>query len=140
VCDPEAAHIVFSAGIPINLVPLDVTTKVRIFPAGVDRIRAGGTPYHQAVADQVDKYPPFGVRGWTHLHDPLAAATIVDPSLVTWEPLHVDVELDGRHGIAATLARTPSEKAPANCRVAMKVDVQRVEEFVVSRIASDLGE
>jgi purine nucleosidase len=31
-CDPEAVHVVLSSGAPITLVPLDVTTKVRITP------------------------------------------------------------------------------------------------------------
>ncbi|MGH2460660.1 MAG: nucleoside hydrolase [Chloroflexota bacterium] len=134
-CDPEAAHVVLSAGAPTTLIPLDVTTRVRIRPEGVARIRAGGTAFHRAVADQVDRYPGFARRGWTHLHDPLAAATIVQPDLVETEALHLDVELGGEHTAGATLARTPVESAPATAEVALEVSAERFEEFLLQRLA-----
>jgi purine nucleosidase len=133
-CDPEAAHAVLSAGAPITLVPLDVTTRVCIGPEGVARIRAGGTPFHDAVAAQVELYPPFRARGYTFLHDPLAVATLIKPGLVGLEPLHVDVELAGRHASGATLARTPTGDAPANAQVALTVDTVGFESLLPERI------
>jgi purine nucleosidase len=135
-CDPEAAHIVFASGAPISLVPLDVTTLVQIRPPDVARIRASATPFHLAVASQVALYPPFQSRGFTHLHDPLAAATVAEPDLLGWESVHLDVELGGELTAAATLMRAPAPDAPANVRVALAVDSARAEEFVISRIAS----
>ena len=135
-CDPEAAQIVFSSGLPITLVPLDVTTRVRITPAGVARIAAAGTPFHAAVADQVTRYPRFGQLGYTFLHDPLAAAIVARPDLVTYTEAHLDLELGGRHTAGATLLRAPSDDAPANVRVALDVDVAAAEEFVIARIAN----
>lgn len=136
-CDPEAAHIVLSAGLPAALVPLDVTTLVRITPADVARIRAGGGAFRQAVAEQVERYPKFGQRGFTYLHDPLAAAALADPSLVTWEQLRVEVELGGRLAVGATLARAPEPAGPPPARVALAVDAARAEQLVVGRIAGD---
>jgi purine nucleosidase len=78
LCDPEAAQVVFGAGGPVTLVPLDVTLQVRIDQNGLARIRAGGSAYHQAIAEQVERYPPFVRQGWTFLHDPLAAAVLLD--------------------------------------------------------------
>ena len=135
-CDPEAAHIVLTAGAPVTLVPLDVTTRVRITPEHVARIKAAGTPFHAAVADQVGRYPRFGRLGYTYLHDPLAAAVVVQPDIVGLETVHVDVELGGRLAAGATLLRQPTDDAPANARVALDVDVARAEEFVVGRVAS----
>ncbi len=133
-CDPEAAHVVLSAGAPVTLVPLDVTTQVRIRPEGVTRIRAGGTPFHEAIAGQVEAYPPFKARGWTHLHDPLAVASLIRRDLMGLEALHIDVELDSRHAAGATLARTPAEGAPANAEVALAVDADAFETFLPGRI------
>lgn len=133
-CDPEAAHVVFSSGASIALIPLDVTLQVRIRPADVERIRAGGTPFHAAVADQVTLYPPFGARGFTYLHDPLAVATLVVPDMVTWREVHVDVETGGRHTAGMTLMREPSADAPANARVALGVDAARFEAWFVERV------
>jgi len=135
-CDPEAAQIVFASGLPITLVPLDVTTRVRINRAGVARIAAAGTPFHAAVADQVARYPRFGRLGYTFLHDPLAAAIVARPDLVTYTEAHLDLELGGRHTAGATLLRAPSDDAPANVRVALDVDVAATEEFVIARIAN----
>ncbi len=133
-CDPEAAQIVFGSGVPIALIPLDVTVQVRIRPADVERIRAAGTPFHAAVADQVALYPPFGTRGFTYLHDPLAVATLVVPDMVTWREVHVDVETGGRHTAGMTLMREPAAAAPANARVALGVDTARFEEWFVERV------
>ncbi|MGQ9548640.1 MAG: nucleoside hydrolase [Roseiflexus sp.] len=135
-CDPEAAHIVFSSGAPISLIPLDVTLQTRIRAADVEQIRAVGTPFHAAVADQVALYPPFRARGFTYLHDPLAVATILAPDLVTWRALHVDVEMGGRLTAGMTLMREPSDTAPANARVALRVDAARFEEWFLSRVAA----
>jgi len=134
-CDHEAAHVVLSSGAPITLVPLDVTTQVRIWPEGVARIRAGATPFHEAVARQVELYPPFQTRGYTFLHDPLAVGAIIEPDLVKLTPLHIDVELGGQHAAGATLMRAPTDDAPANAQVALAVDASRFEEFFVKRLA-----
>ncbi|HEX5416888.1 MAG TPA: nucleoside hydrolase [Chloroflexota bacterium] len=135
-CDPEAAHVVFRSGAPITVVPLDVTTRVQMRRAGAERIRAAGTAYHRAIADQIDRYPPFQARGETNLHDPLAVASVVAPELVGLEPVRLDVELNGEHTTGATLMRAPSESLPANARVALRVDAPAFEEFVVARLAS----
>jgi len=138
-CDPEAAHVLFASGAPITLVPLDVTTQVRIDQAGAQAIRDVGTPYHQAVAEQVRLYPRFAQQGWTYLHDPLAAAVLLDPSFVTLEPLHVAVETEGRLAAGATLIRTPTPDLAATAQVALAVDQARFERFLVEQIASDAG-
>jgi len=136
-CDPEAAHIVFSSGATIELVPLDVTLRAIIDVAGVNRIRATGTPYHHAVADQVTRYPGFAERGnRTFLHDPLAAAALLRPDLLTWRDLAVRVELSGRLTRAMTVATAPDEHHPATARVALDLDRPACEDFVLSRIAA----
>jgi purine nucleosidase len=134
--DAEAAHVVLAAGAPITLVPLDVTTRVRIRAEDVAQIRAGGTPFQEAVAHQVELYPPFRDRGYTFLHDPLAAATVARPDLVETRSLHVDVELAGDYTSGATLMRLPSADAPANAEVALGVDAPVFEAFLVSRLAA----
>ncbi|MGN6755079.1 MAG: nucleoside hydrolase, partial [Thermomicrobiales bacterium] len=136
VCDPEAAHVVMSAGMPLTLVPLDVTTKGRIGRAGAARIRAADTPFHTAVAGQVERYPRFQNQGWTYLHDPLAAAILLQSDLVSTELLHVEIALAGHHLSGATLLRAPAGDITANATVALSVDTARAEGFIISRIAS----
>ncbi len=129
--DPEAAAAVFEAGLPIDLVPLDVTTQVVLSQALLARRLAECShPVGRLVAD-------FTLHGFAadhrsegiFLHDPLAVGVAIDPSLVGFEPLYVEVECEGRVTRGLSLAdrrRLPSErKRPPNCRVATTVDAPR---------------
>jgi purine nucleosidase len=136
LCDPEAALIVLQDPTPKTLVPLDVTTRVSIRREDVARVRAVGTPFHEAVAGQVERYPRFAGHGSTFLHDPLAAALLVRSSLCQTTPLRVDVETQGRHAVGVTFMRLPTDGAPATAQVALEVDVAGAEAFIVERLAS----
>lgn len=136
-CDPEAAHIVATSGASMTWVPLDVTTRVNIRQDQVDRIRAAGTRFHDAVARQVELYPRFAKQGCTPLHDPLAAAILIRPDLVRLTEFHLDVELEGRRSRGVTFMRAPSDALPANARVALSVDTAAAEQFIVERIAAN---
>jgi purine nucleosidase len=133
LCDAEAAHIVFSSGAPITVIPLDLTTQVRVTTAGMERIRQAGTLFHKAIADQLEHYFRFRREGWTCLHDPLAVATLIDPTLVQFESVVLEVETSGRVTAGATLARLPAANEQANVRLATTVDVVRFETFFLER-------
>jgi purine nucleosidase len=133
VCDPEAAHVVFSSGIPTTIVPLDLTTTVRLHIDGAARIRAAATPFQQAVAGQVEAYPFFAANGYTFLHDPLAAATLADPTLVQTTRVRAQVELAGEYTAGATLFRAD---ASGSIDLAVAVDAPRFEAFLVERLAN----
>ncbi len=134
-CDPEAAQIVLASGAPLRIVPLDVTTQVYIRPADTALIRATGDPFHQAVADQIDLYPRYQQRGWTYLHDPLAVATAIEPTMVTWEPLHAVVEPEGTYTAGKLLVKHPTEAEPPTAQVALTVVTPRAEAFILERLA-----
>ncbi|MFZ0218202.1 MAG: nucleoside hydrolase [Candidatus Dormiibacterota bacterium] len=136
-CDPEAAYLVLRSGLPITLAPLDVTTQVRIDRAGLARIAQGGSPFHDAVAQQLARYPRFRDRGWTYLHDALAAATIVRPDLVSTSPFEIDVDLGGDVAGGLTVAR-PVEPAQSrrSLRVALDVAVERFQDLFLERLAA----
>jgi purine nucleosidase len=135
-CDPEAAHVVFRSGAPIELVPLDVTLRAVVRQPGVNALRGKGTPYHEALADQIARYPGFIDRGGsTFLHDPLAAMAIVAPDRLGWTPLHIGVELTGSLTRAMTVARIPDDAHPTTARVAMDLDVAGCEALIADRLA-----
>lgn len=134
ICDPEAADIVLRAGVRVRLIPLDVTTQVQIDRAGLAQIAARDTPFHRAVAQQLADYPPFAARGWTHLHDPLAAAALLDPTLCQWTPLHVAVETGGRHAVGATIGWVPRDDRPANADVALDLDAAHFVRWYVEHV------
>ncbi len=133
VSDPEAAHIVFSSGAPITFVPLDVTLQTRITVEGLQRLRARETLYHEAIARQLELFPFFRRDGYTHMHDPLAVATVIQPDFVTLRQVHVDIETGGHHTAGMTLVREGSESG-SNVQAAVAVDGPRFEEWLVDRL------
>ena len=137
VCDPEAAAVVFSAesAVPPTLIPLDVTTRVVIRRDDIARIRAVGTPFLDAVAEQVERYPRFASGGSTQLHDPLAAAAVIAPLLLDTVPLTVDIVTAGAVGEGASLMRLPREGNRATASVALAVDSGPTERFIIDLIA-----
>lgn len=132
-CDPEAAHVVFSSGLPVRMVPLDLTTQVRVTPEGVAQIRAGGTPFQQAIAAQIEAYPRYQRQGYANLHDPLAVASLIDPSFLRCQRARVAVELAGEHTTSATLAQADDA---GTVEVGVAVDSPRFERFFVERLAA----
>jgi purine nucleosidase len=113
--DPEAAAEVFAAFEDQEPAPvaigLDVTERVVLSRAGLDRIVAPApdSALGRLVADATGFYIDFqtGTRpdvDGCFLHDPLAVAAAIDPSLVTTMPAHVEIELEGRHTRGETVA------------------------------------
>lgn len=134
-CDPEAAAIVLAAGWPITMVGLDVTTRVSLRREHLARLGQRGTPLAAALADQAARYMGYRGRDFTHLHDPLAVATVVDRSLVRTRPMHIAVELHGAHTTGATVAQPATADRPANVQVCLDVDAERAIELFLSRVA-----
>lgn len=132
--DPHAAQQVFAAGLPMKLVPLDVTEKVVLRSKGIqDLSQAMDEPLGQFLLDSTSKIMEFmeqrkGIAE-LHLHDPLAVGVAIDTSLVKTTPLHVDVETNGQFTEGMTLAdlRLMKEdfKEPANLQVGLEVDAER---------------
>jgi purine nucleosidase len=134
-CDPLAARIVIDSGARLRIVPLDVTTLVRFGAADVARIRGQDTPFHCAVADQVERYPRYRQRGdWTFLHDPLAAATLIRPHLVSWTPVHARVETGGTYSAGRLVVQGAGPDLPADAEVALDVDTDAAHDFIVERL------
>ena len=107
--DPEAADIVFSSGIPITVMPLDVTHKALVTKERNDAFRALGTPVGKAVAEMTDFFERFdkekyGSNG-APLHDPCVTAYLIRPELFTGR--HINVEIETRS--ALTLGMTVAD-------------------------------
>ena len=55
-CDPQAAAVVFTSGIPIVMIGLDVTRQTQTSEAWLKTIDSMGTPASQAVVDMLSYY------------------------------------------------------------------------------------
>jgi inosine-uridine nucleoside N-ribohydrolase len=84
--DPTAARIVFAAGVPVTLVPLDATNDVPITPAFAAALRRhhAATPA-AAAAWSLLRRNAFLFSGGQYFWDPLAAAVLAQPDLATFE-------------------------------------------------------
>ncbi len=123
---------------PTWIVPLDVTAQVRIRQADVERLHGVGDSFHRVVADQVASYPSFVERGgWTYLHDPVSGATAIDSALVTWQPVRAVIETTRRQQPAQLLVAPPLADRSATAQVALDVDIERSERFIVDRLAPE---
>ena len=85
--DPLAAKIVLESGLPITLLPLDVTHQVFLTSTIMEeRIKPIHTPFSEFILqatgyDFLNRRFRLGRKGF-HLHDPLAIGTVVHPNLV----------------------------------------------------------
>ena len=119
---------------------LDVT-HMALFDSGhAERLRGTGAA-GRAVAELADFFLEFHRQRYRFdgapIHDAMAVAHVIDPSLV--ETLHCNVEIetqsefcDGRTVVDRWLVRD----APKNAEVGIDVDAERFLDLLVSRLAS----
>lgn len=145
--DPEAADRIFRSGAHVTMIGLDVTMQTLLTKRETTCWRATGTPAGRFLADMTDYYidayavsaPGMGGCG---LHDPLAVAVALDPTLVTTLPINLKADLDG-----PTRGRTIGDydrlnTADKTVDAAVGVDVRRfLGEFMarVGAVASGSG-
>jgi len=141
--DPEAAKLVFTSGLPITLVPLDVTQRVLLRAELIEAVvRHIGSRVTQFVRDTTERL--FGIEheqtGYAAipLHDPLAVGVVIDPSLVTRRPFHVEMETGEGPAQGMTIADRrqikDKWKQPANLQVCTEVDAGRFMALFLERI------
>src|SRR4029077_18631634 len=86
--DPHAAAVVFDSGLPITMVPLDVTEGVRSTAERVAPIRALGTRCGAAVAELLAPRRALGKPPMA-MHDPCVIAYLLAPELFRWREVNV---------------------------------------------------
>lgn len=105
--DPEAAAVVFGAGLPITMVGLDATHLARIRTADRERIRGLGTPVGTMVADLLAWFTRGSEQraGWegAPVHDALAVAAVIRPDLLETQHVNVVVETAGTYTYGRTV-------------------------------------
>lgn len=124
--DPEAAHIVFNAGIPVTMCGLDVTHKALVSRADTERFRAIGKRCSTMVAELMDFFVKFHEAnfsfGGSPLHDPCAVAWLIAPDIFTSRKAHIDVECRGHLSTGATVADFSDRSGPMNVDLVMDLD------------------
>jgi purine nucleosidase len=137
--DPEAAHIVFSAGWELTMVGLDLTHQALATDEVAARIQALDTPVSDFVLGLFDffraAYKDAQGFDFPPVHDPCAVAYCIDPSVMTTRRAPLTVELTGTHTVGMTVAdfRAP---APDDCptQVAVDLDLEKFWGLVIDAI------
>ena len=114
--DPLAAQFVLESGLPITLVPLDVTHQVSLTPQWMEeRVKPVKNLISKFVMEATGYHltaHQFRNKELIHLHDPLAVGVVIDPHLVKKQKLSLRVETqEGEHyGRTFEAARGPEVK------------------------------
>ncbi len=137
--DRAAAQIVFSSGVPITAVGLDVTMRCKLEGSDLDRLRAAENPASRFLMRLIGLWQNENSERYPTLHDPLAVAVTFLPALIETQAGRVQVETSSPLTNGMTLF-TPADRLPAgmpvSTLVARQVNVRRFLDLFVERLAA----
>ncbi|HEY8027869.1 MAG TPA: nucleoside hydrolase [Gaiellaceae bacterium] len=138
--DPEAAAIVFSSGVPITMVGLDVTHKALFTRTHADRLRDTGKA-GRVVAELSDFFQVFHEQRYSFdgspIHDAMAVAHVIDPTLMQTVHCNVEIETSSRFCDGRTVVdRWLATSGRRNADVGVDVDAVRFLEMLIERIST----
>lgn len=124
--DPWAANAVFTSGVPVTLIGLDVTQRTYMHRRDSPEWFKGGSTSAQ-LGNRIlsDRFRELDDKQEFHLHDPLAVAATIQPDVLTCRRARVSVVTDGRER-----GRTVATYGEGSVQVAVSVDVKRAVEIV----------
>lgn len=138
--DPEAAKIVIGSGIPIVMMPLDVTHQLLTRKDRVARMRAIGTAPAIAMVEMLEFFERFDVEKYGSdggpLHDPTVLAYLLKPELFDGRLCNVEIEADSELTAGMTVIdwwHVTDRKR--NVRVIRKVDADGFFDLLIERFA-----
>ena len=138
-CDPEAAARVFSSGLDVTMIGLDVTHKAILGPAVEERLRAAG-PIGVFVAELIVFFSRYHAQtyGWdgAPIHDAVAVAHLIRPGLVQTKHRNVEIELGSElcRGRTVVDLWNRTDRAP-NAQVGVDIDTPAFFDLLVERIS-----
>ena len=137
--DPHAADVVFRAGIPIVMMPLDVTHKALTSAARIEAFRALDTPVGTATAQMLDFFERYDVEKYGSeggpLHDPCVIAYLLKPELFKGRECNVAIEIASELTMGMTVVDWWGiSKRPRNAMVMREVDHQGFFALLVERL------
>ena len=132
--DPHAAAIVFMSGIPMTVLPLDVTHKALLPQDAVRRLAEFGSPVAAACAGMIGFYEKYDVAkyGWdgAAMHDPCAVAYLIDPTLFSGRRMPIGIDYSNEETIGNTYERMDGSEP--NATVMFDVEADRFFELLIS--------
>jgi purine nucleosidase len=141
-CDPLASRLVFDSGIPLTIVPMDVTTQVFLTPEQRSRIKGWNRPLSNALVTMMEQmlrgFDSFSseqglssdfYEGRTFMHDPLAVYTSLETRLVGVTRMRVDLEV-----IDSCVRTVPHDDKMPNVQICTSVAASDFVDFWIEQI------
>ena len=138
--DPTAADIVFKSGVPLVVMPLDVTHKLLMTEPRLDHLAGMGNRCGKALGEALTFSRSFDINKYgldgAPLHDPTTIAYLLRPELFGGRHINVTIETDSELTMGMTVAdywRVTDR--PANARYMRDVDAAGFFDLLFERIA-----
>ena len=139
--DPEAAELAFASGLPITLVPLEVTHQALATDEVIERIAALGTRVAD-VSVALMRYFAATYRevfGFPHpaVHDPVAVAATMDERIVETRRLNVAIDTTSELSVGRTVVDVygTTGRSP-NADVGTGLDAARFWDLMLEALAT----
>ena len=138
--DPYAADIVFKSGLPLTVMPLDMTHKALTTKARVDAFRAMGTDVGRMTAEWTDFFERFDNEKYgslgAPLHDPTVIAYLIQPDLFSGRVINVEIETQSELTMGMTVADwwRVTDRAP-NCTFMRDINADGFFALLAERLA-----
>jgi purine nucleosidase len=138
--DPHAAHVVFTSGIKLTMMPLDITHQVLTTPERLEMMRGIATPVGKTAVALLSCYGIEEMkrcgRAGSPLHDPCVMAYLIQPDLFTVNSLYVEVEVVSELTMGRTVVDVwRSSRRQPNANVVQTVDVEGVYQLLLNCLA-----
>ena len=139
--DPEAADYLFRSGTPTTMIGLDVTHQTALTHEKAHEWASLGTPAGDFLVTMTDYYIDFYLKNQPEirgcgLHDPLAVAAALDPSLVTTFGFNLQVDLEGPFRGRTIGDRSRLQDPDKHTQVALGVDVPEFLDRFMGRVTA----
>ncbi|MBB3460808.1 nucleoside hydrolase [Rhizobium sp. BK377] len=138
--DPEAADIVFRSGVPVVMMPLDVTHQLLTRKDRVKRMAEIGTAPAKAMVEMLEFFERFDIEKYGSdggpLHDPTTVAYLLKPELFKGRDCNVEIEVASELTVGMTVVdwwHVTDRKR--NAKVMRYVDADGFFDLLIERFA-----
>ncbi|MBT8248629.1 MAG: nucleoside hydrolase [Acidimicrobiia bacterium] len=137
--DPQAAASIFASGIPLVMLPLDVTHKALTSDDRIDAFKELDSRTGRAIAGMLEFFERYDMErygtGGAPLHDPCVIAYLLAPELFDGRTCYVEIETTSELTMGMTVVDWwgLTDREP-NCLVIHQIDDNRFYSLLTDRI------
>lgn len=135
LADPEAAHVVFTSGVPIVMMGLDLTNQTACTMDVIERMEAVGNKAGKMFGDIMrftykTQNEAYGLAGGP-VHDATCIGYLIDPSAFTLKEMYTEIDISGGPSYGRSVCDYfGNSKKPANAKVGITLDNDKFWDMV----------